>query len=310
MKAALPVIQLPPLPGSVECGKVYRWSMDRLVRRDCPVCRADERETLCLRPDRLAVHRCVDCGLVYLAELPQDQDLDKFYAEYSEHKGYAGGAHRRPLSKREMNRLLDTHFGLRILEQFDGLKGRAICDIGCSYGNVLQAARYRGARVTGVELDTEACRHLRDDLGIAVHHDLADCPGGQDAVCAFSVLEHIADPRSFLEAIHRVCRDDGRLFLSMPNGGNYEMMGPGWAGFRVDLEHVNYFTLPSLSRLLASVGFYVEQYWFLNQLCTNRDEEGSGFWERLANRFRGPRWEPQLQGYATLAVLARKVPAE
>lgn len=65
--------------------------------------------------------------------------------------------------------------------------------------------------------------------------------------------------------IARVLRHDGRLLISIPNAGEFHRIGRPWIGFRVDLEHINYFDLHSLSELLRQQDFYVENYWHHNQ---------------------------------------------
>ena len=47
-----------------------------------------------------------------------------------------------------------------------------------------------------------------------------------DAVCAFQVLEHVPDPRGFLEGMLKVLRPGGKLVLSVPNAAVMRVIDP------------------------------------------------------------------------------------
>jgi len=102
---------------------------------------------------------------------------------------------------------------------------------------------------------------------------------------------------------------DGRLLLSFPNGGEIGTIGPAWLGFRVDLEHLNYFSLSSLGTLLQECGLYVEHYWEYGQPGVFRQPKTSAYSKFLArfvnsNSNRGvPNYS---DGKFVLSILARK----
>lgn len=71
------------------------------------------------------------------------------------------------------------------------------------------------------------------------------------ALGAFDVIEHLADPRSFLAECRRVLRSDGRLILTVP-------AYPGlWSEFDVWNGHFQRFTRESMRVLLSESGFSV-----------------------------------------------------
>lgn len=246
--------------------------------------------------------------MIYLSDIPSSLDLSNIYLCYGNFKGYfQNNAVLKPLSRRTLYSLARNHFAIQILEQFDGLKGFKFCEIGSSYGIILQIARFKGASVAGVELDEKARLFTTSKLGIPTYQSIEESSGLQDIVCAISVFEHLQNPAILVEEIYNKCSNDARLLLSMPNGENYHRYGPTWAGFRVDLEHLNYFSLNTISSLLFKKGFLIEQHWEINQLFTNRSTSPEGLAHRIISKFRRPTWNPQKQGSATLVVLARKV---
>lgn len=251
-----PVRTLPPLPSSVLAGRIPKWRLDRLVHRPCPACDADEPSTICRRPDHLAVARCGSCRMTYLPEIPEDEDLAAFYRHYGEYKEL------RPAKVSWIRKLLPIRSPdpfIELLENSGGLSGRRLCEVGCSFGTFLSRARDRGARVFGVELDEGALDHLGRH-GIPASKTF-DASAEFDIVCAFQLIEHLARPSQFLGQTSRLLRSDGRLLLAVPNGGEGEKVGPAWVGYRVDLEHLNYFSVGSLSQLLSRYNLYVEHFW-------------------------------------------------
>ena len=101
---------------------------------------------------------------------------------------------------------------------------RSYLDVGCGFGFGLDmAARMFGWRARGIDPGHLAAAG-REILGVRIEGDmltakqpLADGPF--DAITATEVLEHIAQPDDFLQAIRGNLSDTGILVLSTPNGG-------------------------------------------------------------------------------------------
>jgi SAM-dependent methyltransferase len=244
---------------SVGSARIPAWDLRQLTSRACPVCQAEDGLEICRRPDGLPVRRCPGCGMHYLPHLPSASEVDRFYQSYGAFKTYQPPH----LSRRTLKRQARRDIHLHILEQTGGLAGRHLLEYGCSYGTFLQLARLRGARVSGIEPD-QAARAYVSSLGITVSPSAPPAPSAEpdlDIVGAFQVLEHVADPDAFIAEASRRLRRHGRLLLGIPNGREAEVVGPTWAGFRVDLEHFNYFSIGTLSRLLARHGLYVDHFW-------------------------------------------------
>src|SRR5581483_6261288 len=89
--------------------------------------------------------------------------------------------------------------------------------------------------------------------------------GPYDVVVALNLIEHLTNPKAWLEQIQESLSPGGLLVLWTPNGGQAEVFGPGWVGFRVDLDHLTYFSERNLSRLLVEVGLWPEASWQVSQ---------------------------------------------
>jgi SAM-dependent methyltransferase len=301
--------KLPPLPASVTAGRMPGWSADLIEHRECPVCDSDNPEYISVRPDGLGVARCTGCGFVYLPDIPNTAALEGFYAAYCEFKGYSQA--RRGLLVR-LRRLWQNLWDprLRILEATGGFTGRRLLEIGASYGEFLRAAKSRGASVTAVEIDNVARNHLLADGIDAVGK--VDLDRNYDIICVFQVIEHLASPHELIADIASVLVRDGRLLLTFPNGGEGDVVGPSWVGFRCDLEHLNYFSVKSISELLQRYGILVEQFWYSSQPNITRqnvtDSTGHLQWylKRVVATLLGLDKDIH-RGTFVLSVLARKV---
>ena len=96
--------------------------------------------------------------------------------------------------------------------------GRAI-DLGCGTGYGTAELAAAGWRVVGMDRVAPAGR-ARGSSASFVRGDLEKLPFAAhsfDTVTSFQVIEHLADPRAYLEQIARVLAPGGMLLLSTPN---------------------------------------------------------------------------------------------
>jgi SAM-dependent methyltransferase len=174
-----------------------------------------------------------------------------------------------------------------------------------------------GAQVVGVEKDAGASAFLQEE-GYEVLPAI-DSNRAYDVVCAFQVLEHLVDPDTTVGEISKVMKPDGRFLISVPNGGEAARVGATWLGFRVDLEHINYFTLDTMNRLLNSHSLYIENYWEHSQPAIARETNDAFSTSKLALRCKAfahsivssPHpGDFSDQGAFVLTIIARKVATE
>lgn len=272
-------MRLPALPTSVSAAHGYAWDMSALVHRTCPVCDSDAPIEMVRRPDELTVYRCTSCGMLYLADIPCINDLARLYANYDEIKHLRRGDGRRSRWQRFVDANRSSY--LKILEETGGVDGYDICEIGCSDGSFLQLVLDQGGRPFGVELDKSSSARV-EARGIPVTEAL---PAGRtfDVICAFHVLEHLPTPGDFLTTVSNCLSMDGRLLLAIPNGGQADLIGHWWVGFRLDMEHLNYFSAASLSQILGKHDMLIEQIWVHDQPNVSRTvrPEAQPFMHRL-----------------------------
>jgi SAM-dependent methyltransferase len=307
----------PPIPPArVHVGVVPKWNLDDLVARPCPVCDARQSEALCQRPDGLIVEACQSCGMMFVRQMPSGRQLGTYYQSYASHKGYV---RERPLSWLERVVATSNNLYIEALEQTGGLVGRTVLDIGCSTGVFLELLRFKGGCPEGVEIDAPARTQARD-RGLTVHAVFPES-AQYDVTCALQVLEHLANPGEMVAAMARATKAEGRVVLGVPNASEVSRLGRQWIGFRVDLEHFNYFTVGTLADLLRRHSLLIEHFWEHRQpriIRTDIEPEVPIGWrQQLRDRVNrhairllqalAPPPERFLEGTFTLSVLARKV---
>jgi cyclopropane-fatty-acyl-phospholipid synthase len=109
-----------------------------------------------------------------------------------------------------------------------GLKpGQKVLDIGCGWGSFAKFAAERyGVEVVGLTISKEQAALAREVVaGLPVEIRLQDyrhVEGKFDAVVSIGMFEHVGhrNYRTYMEAAHRLLKDDG-LFLLHTIGGNF-----------------------------------------------------------------------------------------
>lgn len=213
----------------------------------------------------LQVVECRECGLVYRNPRERVEALVEEYAgEETDPEVLEGLFHTQlPACRAQADRL-----GRRVRGVSAGL------EVGSYLGSFLAAARERGWRFAGLDVNAGAVRSARD-RGLAASVGSLEEAGERggprhDVVAIWNTFEQLPDPRRALRAAHRLLLPGGLLVLRVPNGAFYARLRPlldGWMGAvaRGLLAHNNLLGFPyrhgfspaSLGSLLSRTGFEV-----------------------------------------------------
>jgi 2-polyprenyl-3-methyl-5-hydroxy-6-metoxy-1,4-benzoquinol methylase len=148
---------------------------------------------------------------------------------------------------------------------------KSVLEFGCGEGALGAALKQRQkVRVVGIELDHRAAALAKKRLDdvyqgdaleiVSILHEQFDWIVGGD------IVEHLAEPWTFLSDLRRLAKDDGRLLLSIPNLSNasiiadllhgrfdYVYMGLTCAG------HLRFFTRRSIEEMLSIAGWDIDR---------------------------------------------------
>ncbi len=94
-----------------------------------------------------------------------------------------------------------------------------ILNVGVATGASSQMLMKYG-EVTSVEYDQDCCEFVSDVLKTKVYNNsITELPfedGSFDLVCAFDVIEHVADHQLAVKEMNRVCKSGGHLYVTVP----------------------------------------------------------------------------------------------
>jgi SAM-dependent methyltransferase len=107
------------------------------------------------------------------------------------------------------------------------LKGlRKIFEIGCGEGHFIERLQLEGAvEARGIDMNENAVREAQRRRLPVYCMDLREATSKWtnyfDAICSFQVLEHVSNPRDFLDRASSMLRPGGKLLLGIPNAESF-----------------------------------------------------------------------------------------
>jgi SAM-dependent methyltransferase len=135
-----------------------------------------------------------------------------------------------------------------------------ILDFGAGDGMFAERFLQDGSKVDSVEPDSVS-RETLAALGLASVADIAELPPERyDFVYTVNVLEHLDDLDRHVDALHRVLRPGGGLFVFVPA---FAIL---WTSLDDEVGHVRRFTRTSLTRALSGRGFFVKHSRYFDSL--------------------------------------------
>jgi 2-polyprenyl-6-hydroxyphenyl methylase/3-demethylubiquinone-9 3-methyltransferase len=116
---------------------------------------------------------------------------------------------------------------LQYVERAGPLVARKVLDVGCGGGLLSEAMARKGARVTGIDLAEDLLQVARLhslEGGIEVDYLLESAEahasghaGKYDIAACMEMLEHVPDPTAVVDALARLVRPGGHVFISTLN---------------------------------------------------------------------------------------------
>ena len=193
----------------------------------------------------LRVHVCHECKLVQILDVVDAQIL---FTDYS-------------FSSSTVLPLVD-HFRKYAAWLVDRLHPRKVAEFGCNDGILLEPLRELGVEAVGVDVSdniTELARGKGLDVVTGYFDErtaanLVERLGRMDVVTGSNAFPHNDRPEKILEATRRALVDDGHLCLEVMYAGDL-LEQLQWD--TLYHEHLTFYSLASLSRLLERHEFHV-----------------------------------------------------
>jgi len=202
---------------------------------------------------------CAHCGLEFSNPMPSEKDLQKLYQD-NQYWGDTVKPAIHPKTFPVPFALAEARWHLLVsyLPKWDKEIVIKILDIGAGQGCfAMVASKYlpeHRIEYSAVEPDTmmrdslkESWPQVKTKTQLDLHHSLGGINQRFHIIVLSHVLEHVADPISFLKNLHQFLDQDGILFVDVPNQDHL---------FKKNVfPHLLFFSPESLKIVLENSGF-------------------------------------------------------
>jgi len=213
---------------------------------NCPLCASPNCPSRLKLDDGFEVHCCATCEYQFVLPRPS---LDELKAVYEPPPPGTVGEH----SFDDIKKLGLIYHNLITGA---GVAGKNVLEVGCNTGFILSGLSQLGYRVTGTDLSETAVCFAREYYGLNSIY-LSEFPpeetvGSFDVLLASHVIEHVLDPKAFIDQCTRFLKPGGICIIRTPNVDSI-----GIRTFRSHYPvfcppiHLNYFSARTLSTLLS-----------------------------------------------------------
>jgi 2-polyprenyl-3-methyl-5-hydroxy-6-metoxy-1,4-benzoquinol methylase len=248
-------------------------STQEIKRSQCPACNSSRAEIVTkeyLNDDEFQISRCSDCDLTYTSYQSRDHnegykaDRATFMAKYQDI------LNRKRLHDRHKNYLEEVGVIKRHVQQ-----GRLL-DVGCNAGWLLGYLKENtNLELYGLEPSKTLAEVTKERLGVSVTNNYLIDGVFEENYFNFltmtDVFEHVANPNTVLQVVHKILKPGGKVLIKVPNG-RFTLMKQSIKNIRLldfaiygeDIwdakEHLIHYSKPTLEKVLEKNGFKVVEW--------------------------------------------------
>jgi 2-polyprenyl-3-methyl-5-hydroxy-6-metoxy-1,4-benzoquinol methylase len=221
--------------------------LEKSISRACPVCDEAKAEPYL---SKLNFHlvRCPQCSMIYTNPVPAEMATGTFY-------DWAGGEYLSP--EKVESDYADVRFEreLRLFRTY--CQSGSVLDVGCSSGAFLYQLKKRFPNdytILGTDVSQEPLDHaVKMGVPIVRGEFLTQTFGEKfDAVTFWAVMEHLAEPKKFLQKAAAILKPGGHCFILTPNMDSLAVRLIGAKYRYIFAEHLNYFTPRTMERFAGA----------------------------------------------------------
>ena len=234
-------------------------------RKQCPICDGESNSPFLICKDNTVskesfnIVSCNNCGFKFTNPIPEENKIGDYYKseEYISHsntnKGLVNKAYQtvRNITLKQKESLIS-----------EGKSKGILLDIGCGTGEFLNFCVQHGWKGEGIEPDESARKLGKENYNLMVNSEerLSSIKDkSADVITMWHVLEHVYHLKDRVKELKRILKDDGSIFIAVPNYESYDAMKykEHWAAYDVP-RHLYHFGKPDIKRLMENEGMKVE----------------------------------------------------
>lgn len=205
--------------------------------------------------------RCPTCQLMAVENVPED--LAPYYRQgYFTGDVSLDGYMDYDTDKAVTRKTYEAHCReLTSLVQIPGQDRQpTMLEIGCATGFFMSIAIEQGWNVEGIDISSYAVEEAKQKGLRATTATIESFTthNTYDSIVMQDVIEHVVDPVRMIRRVHELLNHGGLVALTTPDAGSLwaRLWGKKWHAF-VPPQHLFYFRVSHLERILASNGFTV-----------------------------------------------------
>jgi 2-polyprenyl-3-methyl-5-hydroxy-6-metoxy-1,4-benzoquinol methylase len=272
----------------------------------CPVCGSPDIHDVFSAKDHtvsgetFTIVACGSCSLRFTQYAPNASSIAPYYKseDYISHTNTSKGLINRLYQAVRKNTLKQKR---RLIEKMTSIKKGKLLDVGSGTGAFVNEMKLQGWDVTGLEPDEDA-RAVGKKLFNIELNDISQfrqLPSGTfDAITLWHVLEHVHDLQGYVEQLRSLLKDNGRLFVGVPNYTSTDaaIYKEYWAAYDVP-RHLYHFSPQSMKILIEKHGLKIvghKPMWydsFYVSMLSSKYKNGrtnlpASFWNGLRSNIR------------------------
>lgn len=220
----------------------------------CLLCRAPEAR-FSFSKHGYSFYRCSECDFLFVHPMPDDTS-SIYDASY-----FGGARHGFGYVNYDEDKIAMRPFFDAVLDAIEKEKPSrgSLLDVGAATGFFLRISANRGWTASGLEISPYAVKRANDG-GLAVIQGSLETAPWQgpmfDVITMLDVIEHVVDPRAFLDRASSLLKPGGVIAINTPDAGSVwaNVFGKHWHAIAPP-EHLGYFNRVNLKKFLRDVGF-------------------------------------------------------
>jgi len=191
------------------------YSQEEIEQVNCLFCEKNNHTLLANEYENLGVVQCNNCGLIYTN--PKQKEPEKVY--WGDEYAYFKEAKLIFEGKAEHHRDKNYLHEIKLIEKYK--KAGSVLDVGPAMGFFLRLFDKKKWSVEGVEPSPTLSNLAKKYFGLQITNCFLEnfkTDKKFDVITLIDVFEHVSNPKTVLNKINDLLKNDGIAFIKVPNG--------------------------------------------------------------------------------------------